>query len=132
MIKAVLDTNVVISALFWTGVPHVVVEKGLKGCFVSVTSHEILKEVTEKLEEKFGFSDTDTRAYVEILLLNSEIVVPKEKLHVVHKDQTDNKIIECAVAGRVDYIVSGDKHLLDLKKYNRINIVAPVAFLKLL
>lgn len=45
MIKAVLDTNVVISALFWKGTPHAIVEKILKGSFISVTSYEILKEI---------------------------------------------------------------------------------------
>ena len=45
MIKAVLDTNVVISALFWKGTPHTIVEKILKGSFISVTSYEILKEI---------------------------------------------------------------------------------------
>jgi len=65
-------------------------------------------------------------------LLNSEIVVPKEKLHIVYKDPTDNKIVECAVAGNADYIVSGDKHLLDLKRYGGIDIISPARFLKLL
>ncbi|TSC80790.1 MAG: PilT protein domain-containing protein [Parcubacteria group bacterium Gr01-1014_29] len=132
MIKVVLDTNVVISALFWKGVPHTIAEKGLKGSFVLVTSHEILKEIKDKLEGKFRFPTIDTAAFIDILVLNSEIVMPVEKLNVVSKDPTDNKIVECAIAGKVDYIISGDKHLLNIKGYEGARIISPTEFLKLI
>ncbi len=57
------------------------------------------------------------------------MVSPKEKFDVIKKDKDDNKIIDAAVEGKVDYIVSSDKHLLDLKQFKGIKIVTPKEFL---
>ena len=105
MIKAVLDTNVLLSALFWRGTPYHVLENGLRGNFVLVTSFEILKEVRTKLVEKFGFPEEDTNIFIEILVVNSFLVNPLEKVHIVIQDSSDDKIIECALAGKVDFVV---------------------------
>ena len=132
MIKAVLDTNILISSLFWKGAPYEIVQKGIGGAFIIVLSPEIIRETEDKLKNKFKFSVENTNAFLEVVALNSFIVEPMIKLRVVKTDSTDNKIIECAVAGNVDYIVSGDKHLLNIKKHEQINIITPSKFLKLL
>src|SRR3989344_1814716 len=129
MIKAVLDTNILISSLFWKGAPYEIVQKGIGGAFIIVLSPEIIRETEDKLKNKFKFSVENTNAFLEIVALNSFIVEPMIKLRVVKTDSTDNKIIECAVAGNVDYIVSGDKHLLNIKKHEQINIITPSKFL---
>ena len=132
MIKAVLDTNILISSLFWKGAPYEIVQKGIGGAFIIVLSPEIIRETEDKLKNKFKFSVENTNAFLEVVALNSFIVEPMIKLRVVKTDSTDNKIIECAVAGNVDYIVSGDKYLLNIKKHEQINIINPSKFLKLL
>ena len=132
MIKAVLDTNILISSLFWKGAPYEIVQKGIGGAFIIILSPEIIRETEDKLKNKFKFSVENTNAFLEVVALNSFIVEPMIKLRVVKTDSTDNKIIECAVAGNVDYIVSGDKHLLNIKKHEQINIITPSKFLKLL
>lgn len=131
MIKAVLDTNVFISALFWKGSPYQVLKNGIEGEFVIVSSSEILAEVRERLLNKFEFPPEDTFSFIEIITVNSFIVDPLLNLNIVKVDPKDNKIIECAVAGKADYIVSGDKHLLDIKEYDKIKIISPKEFLEI-
>jgi len=132
MIKAVLDTNVLISSLFWKGAPYKIFQKGLGGTFIILTSLEILEEVKNKLINKFRFPLQDTNDFIEIITINSKIIKPTTKFDIVKEDPSDNKIIECALAGEANYIVSGDKHLLDIKRYNKIKIILPKDFLKLI
>ena len=132
MIRAVIDTNVFISALFWRGAPYEVIKKGFAGAFVIITSKEILKEVEQTLTKKFQFPAEDTHAFLKIIALNAHIVEPKSRLVVVSADPDDNKVIECAVSGQAAYIISGDKDILDLKKYQQVEMLSPAAFLKVL
>ena len=71
------------------------------------------------------------RVTVEKLVSMSKIVVPAIKIAVVKEDHDDDKILECAVAGDVNYLISKDNHLLRIVKYGKINIVSPAEFLKL-
>lgn len=130
MIKAVLGTNVLISALFWKGAPHKVVQKGLSGVFVPVISLDILEEISDKLINKFHFPAAEASDFIRIIAINFCIVKPMIKVNAVKKDFSDNKIIECVLVGETDCIVSGDKHLLEIKKYGTIKIVSPQEFLK--
>jgi putative PIN family toxin of toxin-antitoxin system len=61
--------------------------------------------------------------YVDIIISNSIVVSSTENLKVIEADETDNRILECAVSGRAEYIVSGDRHLLNLREYKGIKIV---------
>ena len=130
MIRAVLDTNVFISSIFWLGAPYRIVQKGFEGDFVIVTSPEILKEVGNTLHRKFRFPAEDTNTFLEIITLNSYLVEPQERIRAVKADPHDDKIIECALSGQAHFIVSGDHHLLDLRQYKDIKIVNPRQFLK--
>ena len=132
MTRAVLDTNIFISSLFWRGAPYQVVSKGLGGAFTILVSSEILEEVRNVLSQKFKFPVEDTRAFIEVIVSKSEIVESSIVLNVVKQDPADNKIIECAVVGKANYIVSGDTDLLSMKKYDTIEIVTPNKFLGLL
>lgn len=130
MIKAVLDTNIFISALFWRGAPYRVVEQGLGGAFIIVTSQGIIQETGRTLTQKFEFPLEDTREFLKTIVLSSYVVSPTERLRVVKADPDDDKIIECAVAGDARFIVSGDRHLLDIEKYRSIVMISPQDFLK--
>lgn len=132
MIKAVFDTNVIISALFWKGAPYEIFKRGINKDFLILVSLEIIKETRNKLINKFNFPEKDTDDFIELLIINAKIIVSKEKLNIVKKDYDDNKIIECAVSGKAHYVISGDKHLLQIKEYNKIKIITPNEFLKLL
>ena len=128
MIKEVLDTNILISALFWKGTPYIIVQDGLEGVFEMVTSKAIMSETKEKLIQKFEFSVEDTLRYLELLVCKSFVVSPMVQHNVVKNDSTDNKILECAVSANADYIVTGDKHLLNIKHYQGITILTARRF----
>lgn len=132
MIKAVPDTNIFVSALFWKGAPHEVVRQGLGGAFVIIVSDAIIAEIKSTLVRKFGFPVRDAEAFGEVIALNSVVIQPALRLDVVDTDPSDNKIFECAVTGEADYIISGDKHVLDIKKYDGVRTILPQKFLKLL
>ena len=68
----------------------------------------------------------------EYLLQNAEFVTPEEKIVVIVADPTDNKFLEAAVVGKVNYIVSGDGHLLDLGSFRDIPIITARDFIELL
>ncbi|MBU4298732.1 putative toxin-antitoxin system toxin component, PIN family, partial [Patescibacteria group bacterium] len=89
---------------------------------------QILQELIEKLLEKFDVSLEKVKEFLEIIVFNSQVVYPKNELNIVKKDHTDNKIIECAVEANASLVVSGDKHLLEIKEYKGIKIVSPKQF----
>lgn len=130
MIKAVLDTNIIISALFWKGLPCEIVKSGIGGEFQMITSEEILMEIKGKLESKFNAPQDKINELIKIILVNSFVVIPTCEIKAVKIDPNDDKIIECAIAGEAHFIVSGDKHLLDLKQYKYIKIANSQEFLE--
>jgi len=131
-IRVVLDTNVIISAIFWRGSPYRVMKKALQRDFILVISPDILEEVSERLKYKFDLPRDEIETLTNILLSYSDIVEPTTKVNVVKADENDNKIIECAIDGEADFIVTGDHHLLELKSYKSIKIITPAEFLELL
>jgi len=129
MIRVVLDTNVFISALFWKGAPYQIFQKILKGAILNFVSPQILKELKERLLYKFKLPPEKVKEYLGIIVFNSKIIYPKKELNIVEKDPSDNKIIGCALEAKASFIISGDKHLLEIKRYKGIKIVAPKEFL---
>jgi len=129
--RVVLDTNILISAVFWRGSPYKVVLNALKSKYSLYLSHQILDEIEEKLRVKFKFPDDKIQEHIEILRAYGEIIRPIVKLNVIKADADDNKILECAVSCGADYIVSGDNHLLDLSEYKGIKIITAKEFLGL-
>lgn len=127
--KVVLDTNVLISGL-WRGVPGDVLEEWKRGKFILLISSPILNEYLTVLSR--FIKDPKLIAEWAALLTakgRSEWVNPKKTLLVISEDPSDNRFLECAVEGKADVIVSGDKHLLDLKFYKDIPILTPRQYL---
>ena len=133
MIRAVVDTSTIISAVGWSGNPQEIMDKCLDKGFKLITSPEILEEVREVLfRPKFAFIDSDKKN--EFLLLLSqlvEIVIPEHKIDIC-RDKDDNKFIGVALTAKANIIVSSDEDLLILKEYKDIKILSPSEFLKLL
>ena len=129
--RAVLDTNVLISSVISTGVPHEIVVKGVSSEYQIVVSVATLTEFRDtllKYPEKFQMDEEDVQQEVETIRYFAEFVDPDEEITAVEDDPDDDKFLEAAVAGNVDYIVSGDRHLLDLDSFQGIEIVEPRAF----
>ena len=128
--RAVLDTNVLISGVISTGVAHDVVVAGFEGEYQIVASVATLSEFRQTLQkypDKFGMSDDAIKEEVETVRYFAEFVQPDESVTVVD-DPDDNKFLEAAIAGDVEYVVSGDSHLQDIEQYRGIEIVDPRSF----
>ena len=87
-------------------------------------------ELSETLGNKFHFDATDTTLFIEKIQRIAEIANPDFRLAAVPGDEDDNRVLECAVAGKADFIVSGDKHLLRLGSYEGIAILTVRQFLQ--
>jgi uncharacterized protein len=127
--KIVIDTNVYISAIFWGGKPRLVVDLGRDKKVMIFTSSDIEKEIAEKLEKKFKLPEDEVRL---ILFDFSSFTFPVKvtrKHQVIFNDPDDDKFLDCAMECDADYIVSGDKHLLNLKEHSGIKIMNASEFL---
>jgi putative PIN family toxin of toxin-antitoxin system len=128
MLSVVIDTNVIISALNFGGNPKAVLELARKRHIRNTTSPFIIDEIERVLTRKFGWQMEVTREVTNDIQGFSHVVNPPETLTII-KNLSDNRILECAVAGGADYLISGDHHLTDLKTFGTINIVTPTEFL---
>lgn len=129
--RAVLDTNVLISALHFRNSLLSGIWPPLDaGRYVLVLSPAILAETMEKLRDKFLWEEGEISAAAKAIIRKAEVFHPKTVPDAVPDDPDDNHIIACAVEGRADLIVSGDRHLLALGEYAGIPIVRPADFLR--
>jgi uncharacterized protein len=98
-----------------------------------VLSRQILEELEGVLcGRKFKYPAEVASSIIQEIESISEIVAPSRRIDIVQADPYDNMILECAAAGRVDYIVSGDFHLLDLGEFEGIKIVSVVQLLEIM
>jgi uncharacterized protein len=130
VLRAVFDTNVFISALFG-GFPEEAYQAVLERRCALVVSSSILAELARTLRDKFHTPEADIVAYVRQIGRIAEIVRPNRAVNVL-RDEADNRVLECAEAGQVDLIVSGDRDLLRLKRHGAVPIVRPADFVRTL
>lgn len=119
----VFDTNILISGTVWKGKPYRCLEFARTGAVRSVTCQEILAEFREKLLDKFERPAAWVHETILDLLDFTDVVPITNTLHVIAADAEDDKIVECAVVSGADFIVTGDRHLLTIGKYQGIAIV---------
>ena len=126
--RIVNDTNVWLSALYFLGKPakivHLIEEKSL----TSVTSHAILSELREKMIINFqtpAFAANGTVSYIQSI---SEFVSLQGRDFGL-RDRADNMVLETAIAGKCNFLITGDKDLLTLQKYENLQVVTPSVFL---
>ena len=128
-LKAVLDTNVYISAFNSArGVAFELWARAVRREYTLLVSPAIIREVAEVLRRDFGWPEPDIAAQLKLIVRVAKIVEPKLVLSVVAADPDDDRIVECAVAGHADLIVSSDHHLTKLKEFRGIGIVRPIDF----
>jgi len=131
-VRAVYDTNIWVSALRRQGNLFRCALLAAMGFAVSVTCDELLDELCCVLTQKFGMPFTDVNRYIAVIRSFSEVVAITGQLRVVVNDPDDDKVIECALVGKADYIVTGDRHLLALGQYSGISIVKAAQFLSII
>lgn len=130
--RVVLDTNIFISAVLG-GRLGIIIDEWKAGKFKLIVSEAIAREYLDVINRpKFKIPPAEILTATEYLLQNAEFVTPKEEIVVIVADPTDNKFLEAAVAGRVDYIVSGDAHILNLGSFGGISIIQAKNFIELL
>ena len=128
--KVVIDTNVFVSGLTFKGKPRRVLDLIWKGEIEVCVSSFILKELKETLEKDFAWEGERIEETIERIKRETLQVQPKTKISVIKEKESDNRILECGVEGKAQYIISGDKrHLLPLKEYQGIKIISPAQFL---
>jgi len=129
MIRVVLDTNVYLSGIIFGGKPKTILTLTRRSQLKNYTSPKILLELSQKLQQKFLWSTQDIQNVMKAISMSSTLVKPTISLSVVHEDSTDNKILECAETAKADFVITGDKHLLNLKKWKSTEIVTPSEFI---
>src|SRR4030043_2300533 len=131
--KVVIDTNVFVSGLTFKGKPREILDLVWRGDIEACISSFILKELEETLKKDFSWDRDHIKHTIENIKAEIILIQPKNKVSVIKGNDNDNRILECAIEGKVQYLISGDrKHLLPLKEYEGIKILSPAEFLKLL
>jgi len=131
-VDAVLDTNVVVSALISPhGAPAQIYRAWQTGRFAYVTSPPLLDELARALayprvRKYLAWSARERAELLEALAYAARLAAVR--LDVVADDPDDNRVLEAAVAGRADFIVTGDRHLLDMGSHAEVEIVTPARF----
>ena len=131
MKTAVIDTGVFVAGVFWRHEPHLCLKAWLHGILVPVISEQILAEyetVLERVKQEQRFT-TETGPWLDTLRTSALWVTPVALEQKVCRDPKDDKFLDAAVAGDAEYIVSGDKHLLELKEFRQISILSAREFL---
>ena len=129
--KIVLDTNVFISGIFFSGPPSQILKEWGNKKFQIVLSEQILTEyqrVAEELSNKY--QQIDIAPLIEIITIYGHFIDTEGVEISVCEDSDDDKFIECAIAGKCNIIVSGDRHLLKLAEYKGVKILKPRDFIE--
>jgi uncharacterized protein len=126
--KVVLDTNTVISGLFWKGAPRQVLDLARNGVITLFTNPELLAELADVLgREKFAQRLEQAQVTVNDLVYGyatlARVIRPQKIQPVILADPDDDRVLACALAAQADVITSGDSHLLDLKIHQGIKIL---------
>jgi len=129
--RIVLDTNVLVSAIFWGGAPHRVLEMWVHDRIEVVVSKEILAEYDRVISQLARKEGQDHLAHHWLMFIGQYTTIITARSPVkVCRDPDDNKYLACAVDGDADFIVSGDRDLLVLKEFIGIPILTPRQFLE--
>ncbi len=129
--RVVLDTNVLISATFWTGKPKQLLNKARQGKVAFLTSETLLQELNEVLMREakpFKMSAEEAARIVTAMRSLAEIISTHSRVTTC-QDEKDNRVLECALDGSADCIVTGDLHLLELNSVQGVKIMAVGEFL---
>jgi uncharacterized protein len=132
-VRIVVDTNVYVSGLLWTGLPHDPLSAAETGHLTLVTTPAIIEEdrevlVRPKFAARIRTLTTSVDELLESFLGIVRIIQEPKVVRVVRADPDDDKFIACAVSARVRWVISGDTHLLTLQRYKSIRIVTPQQF----
>lgn len=130
--RAVIDTNVLISAIFWPGKPKQLLNQVRRRQITFLTSEVLLtelKQVLTRADKPFRLSEEKARRVLASIRDSAEVVLPHSTVTRC-RDEADNRVLECALDGRADWIITGDTDLLELHPFEGIKITNVADFLR--
>lgn len=135
--RVVLDTNIVVSGLLWKGSPRQVLDAAREATLTVYTSSVLLEELAEvfsraHLAPVIAANQATPAFLMQRYAMLAQLVFPAPIARIVPKDIDDDAVIACAIAAHAGLIVTGDKHLLDLKEHQGIRVVSAVEVLRLI
>jgi putative PIN family toxin of toxin-antitoxin system len=130
-VKITVDTNIPVSMYVYPGgvLTGIMQEAEAGGCEIGIST-DILDELCLVLRKKFTWEEAKIARLKAQLTRLYRVVEPRRKIKACIADPTDDKVLEAAVEFGADYILSGDRHLLDMKKYGSIEIIRPAELIK--
>jgi putative PIN family toxin of toxin-antitoxin system len=126
--RAVLDTNIYVSAIEFGGKPRRVVDWIGQGNLQLLVSIPLRLELERILESKFGYDSARLEFTASVLWRDAEWIFPRRRISFC-PDETDNRVLECAIEGKAGFIVTGDRHLLNLAPIPGLTILTADAIL---
>ena len=137
MIRVVFDTNIIVSGTLWRGTPHLVLQAAGAGRVKALVSEALLDELKDVIERsKFSKRLTSLGITSTQVVENYAAITEAVEVEIIEQrviaDADDDQVLACALSGHADYVVSGDPHLLEIKQYQSIPILAASDFLALL
>lgn len=127
--RIVLDTNVLISGIFFSGPPYEILDAWRRGRLELVASPDILAEYTRvALELQLQFPQLDPHPILGLVMIRSHLIQPAPLPEPVCDDPHDDKFLACAISGGARMVVSGDKALLRCSGYEAIAVLTPRHF----
>ena len=135
--RAIIDTNILLAALFWRAAPHRLLEHMRNGTLAVISSPTLIGELAEVIgRDKFDAilvqSQTSREHMLDEVRRLVELIDAPRLPRPVCRDPDDDAVLAVAIAAQADFIVSGDNDLLVLKAYQNIPILTPVAALELI
>jgi putative PIN family toxin of toxin-antitoxin system len=135
MLRILLDTNVLISALISKGKPRALLRQAYRNKLILILSIELLNEFIMVAGREYVLDYVDEKEiakFTRALTSLAHFTITKSKFEVVKEDPEDDIVLRAAYDGHVDYIVTGDKHLLALKEFGGLKIITVSEVLELL
>ena len=127
----VCDTNVLVSGFLFGGHAREIPRLASRGVVINFISPGILREVEDVMRRsKFGLHPEQVLEIIALFKDTFEIVSPSIRVQAISSDPEDNQVIEAALAARAEYIISGDRHLLELAKWEDIHLISPAQFMQ--
>jgi uncharacterized protein len=129
-LRITADSNLYVSAFNFGGLPQRLLDLAEAGTIQLTISEPLIEEILDVLGRKFDWTASELRIARERIIRYAEIVTPSEQINAVPEDPDDDRILECAVGGRSDLILTGDKDLLRLGEFRGITIMRVADFLR--
>jgi putative PIN family toxin of toxin-antitoxin system len=130
-VNIVCDTNVLISGVLFGGHAREILQLASRGVLINFISPDILRKAERVLgRSKFGLRPEHVIEIMALFKDTFEIVIPSLEVQAIQSNPEDNHVIEAALAARAEFIISGDKHLLNLAEWEGIHVVSPAQFIR--